>query len=240
MRGTGKTTLWRKKIRDWPARWVFVFDASGRQFARGEGMKFAATIEQLNYSLATQKFIIFDPSQMFPGDRHQAFEFFCRWVMTQAKTMPRGTKLFAVDELQGVQRTGTGGMPQAFAEMVDEGRWHEIDMIAVAQRLNQVNDAVRAQVSKLITFRHQDPRALQMLEESGFNPEEVKRLPPVGKFLEREDNAKSPDDTRETDSNAPVRRTKTDRYRGVARDKPAHREVSSGKRPPSFVRSHNR
>src|SRR5689334_21978643 len=113
--GTGKTTLWIQTILGWKARWVFVFDPE-RQFARKTGQKVATTVDGLNYALATQRFVVFDPTAMFPGDRETAFAFFCRWVLIQSRQL-QGVKVLAIDELQGVQEPGLGGLPQSFKEI---------------------------------------------------------------------------------------------------------------------------
>jgi hypothetical protein len=181
--GTGKTTLWRQLIRESKARYVFVFDPE-RQFARREGKQVATDLAGLNYALAAGGCVVFDPTQMFPGQRDEAFAFYCRWVLTQCKQL-KGVKIFAVDELQGVQRAGPYGIPKAFAEICDEGRRQEIDLVMVAQRLNQVNDTLRGHVSRLITFQHTDHRALVILEENHFDPVEVTSLAPIGDYIDR-------------------------------------------------------
>lgn len=181
--GTGKTTLWRQLVRGWRCRWRFVFDPD-RQYARREGAAVATSPDALTYALAHGLPVVYDPTLMFPGDRAEGFAFFCRWVLTQCKQL-QGIKVFAVDELQGVQRIGPSGVPKSFAEIGDEGRRQEIDLVLVAQRLNQVNDAIRAQMSRIITFQHTDSRALAILEENGFNPAEVSSLAPIGDYIDR-------------------------------------------------------
>jgi hypothetical protein len=178
--GTGKTTLWIRQIEQSKARWVFVFDPE-RQFARKTRSKVATTIPALDYALATQRFIVFDSTAIFPGDRPQAFAFFCRWVLIQSRAL-HGVKVLAVDELQGVQSIGPYGIPKSFAEIGDEGRRQEIDLIMIGQRLNQINDSIRAQVNRLITFQHTDPNALKIMREMGVPVEQVATLPRFAYF----------------------------------------------------------
>lgn len=172
--GSGKTTLWIKVVCGWKARWVFIFDPE-RQFARKTGQRVATDVQGLNYALATGKFVIFDSTAMFAGDREQAFAFFCRWVLTQCRQLS-GVKVFAVDELQGVQETGIGGIPQSFKELSDEGRRQEIDVIACAQAINDVHHKIRRQFNRVISFQHTDPTALEILRKMGLPVEQVPRL----------------------------------------------------------------
>lgn len=212
--GTGKTTLWRKIIREWPAKKVFVFDPE-RQFAQREGLKVAMTVEALNYATARERFVVFDPTSMFPGDRSEAFAFFSRFVLLQSRSLSC-VKLYAVDELQGVQTTGNGGVPQAFKEIGDEGRRQQIDLVLVAQRLNTVNDAIRAQVNRVITFQHTDPRALVILSEMGMQPESVSSL---GRFEYIDADLDTGTIKRVAKNHAPDTKGKTDSRKSIDREK---------------------
>lgn len=173
--GSGKTTLWIKLILGWRAKWVFVFDPE-RQFARKTGNLVARDVAGLNYALATGKFIVYDPTTMFPGDREQGFAFFCRWVLTQCRHL-KGVKVLAVDEVQSFQSPGPGGLPQSFKELGDEGRREEVDFILCAQALNDVNHKIRRQINRVIVLQHTEPNALEILKKMGVPTEQVPKLP---------------------------------------------------------------
>lgn len=63
-----------------------------------------------------------------------------------------------------------------FLRCVQFGRHRQIDIIACARRVVELNIFVRAQVTRFITFRQTESRDLKRLEESGFDAEAVKNL----------------------------------------------------------------
>lgn len=151
----------------------FIFDPD-LEFSRKLKITPARTLDDLHLALKTG-LVCFDPAEMFPGDFPAAFAFFSRWVLAVSQQL-KGAKLLAVDEIQKFTRPGRGGVPPAFQEILDIGRRHEIDLLIIAQRVNQVNDAIRGQLTDIITFQHTDRLPLAWLEEDGFNPETVKAL----------------------------------------------------------------
>jgi hypothetical protein len=182
MTGSGKTTFWLRRLVSHRARFKFVFDPM-RETSRKLGWPVCIDEPGLVNALAANRPVCFDSSRLFPGDRRQGFAFFSRWVFNVAKVM-RGVKLFACDEFQSVQKQGDTGLPQGFKEITDEGRREEIDTLLAAQRLNEVNDDVRAGLTEIVTFRHCDPLALRWLAERGFDPAAVSKLPSPGGYIQ--------------------------------------------------------
>lgn len=180
---SGKSTLWLKLMRESRARYKIVFDADWEVHQKLNWPR-AVTVQQMEYYVYHQQPVCFDPSEMFPGNRPEGFDFFCRWIMAVGKVL-RGVKLVCVDELRKVQRPGIGGVPLKFLEMADSGRKDEIDLLLVAHSLSQVHADVRMHMSEIITFRHSDPKALATLQEHGFNPDEVAALPTPGGYIRR-------------------------------------------------------
>lgn len=186
---TGKTTLWLRMLRDWPARWKWVFDPD-REAAQKLKWPAATAVNQLEWAAANARPVCFDPSDLFPGDRERGFSFFAHWIMLfsavrddAGRPIVNGPKLVAVDELQNYTVPGRGGVPQSFRVMLDAGRREEVDLLLVSQALNEVHQAVRRQLTDIYTFQHRDPLALQWLTERGFDPQAVAALPPRGAFL---------------------------------------------------------
>jgi len=119
---------------------------------------------------------------MFPGDFDEAFAFFSRWVLEVSRVI-RGPKVFAVDEVWRYA-PNTRLLPGAFQEILDLGRREEIDLLFVAQRANKVHDAIRAQLTEVITFQHTDRLPLDWLSED-FDPEQIRALKYPGGYLRR-------------------------------------------------------
>ena len=184
--GSGKTTYWLKRLVSHKARFKFVFDPT-RETSRKLGWPVCIDEPALVTAAAAGRPVCFDSSPLFPGDRREGFAFFSRWCFNVAKAL-KGVKLFACDELQSVQRPGEMGIPQGFKEITDEGRREEIDCLFAAQRLNEINDDVRGQLTEVVTFKHDDPLALRWLAERGFDPVAVAALPAPGGYIQRTDD----------------------------------------------------
>lgn len=187
MSGSGKSTLWLAAVKKHRARWKFIFDPE-REAARKLGFRAVIDEPRMVQALAVDGLVCFDSSRLFPGERREGFAFFCRWVMNVSKAL-KGTKLIACDELQSVQRTGDNGLPRALKEITDEGRREEIDCLFAAQRLNEINDDIRGQLTAITTLKHDDPLALWWLKERGFDVDAVRALPVPGGWIRRNDKS---------------------------------------------------
>lgn len=180
-KGSGKTTYWLSRLVKHRARYKFIFDPV-REVSRKLKLPICIDVPRMKAALAAGRPVCFDSSPLFPGDRREGFAFFSRWVMNICKEL-QGVKLFACDEFQSVHRTGPEGLPAGLKEITDEGRREEIDCIFAAQRINEVNDDVRGQITETISFRHTDPLPLRWLAERGFDPEAIKALPAPGGWI---------------------------------------------------------
>lgn len=190
-KGSGKTTYWLKRLVKHRARWKFVFDPC-REVSRKLGWPVCITEDQMVSHAAASLPVCFDPTWRFPGDRRAGFAFFTRFVINLCKKVD-GVKLLACDEFQSVQRTGDGGLPTGLKEITDEGRREEIDCHFAVQRLNEVNDDVRGQLTELVTFKHNDPLALDWIRKAvlgmgcAYIEERITSLPtPGGFYLHRD------------------------------------------------------
>jgi hypothetical protein len=187
-KGSGKTTYWLQRLVKERARYKFIFDPC-REVSHKLRLQVCIDVPRMNAALAAGQIVCFDSSPLFPGDRREGFAFFARYVMNVSKAL-RGVKLFGCDEFQSVQRTGPDGLPPALKEITDEGRREEINCIFAAQRLNEINDDVRGQITELVTFKHTDTLPLRWLSDMGFDPEAVAALPAPGGWLRRDDDGK--------------------------------------------------
>jgi energy-coupling factor transporter ATP-binding protein EcfA2 len=197
--GSGKTTFYLALLRAWPSRWKFVFDPE-REAARKLRWAVAVDVPGLAALANSSRPVCYDPARMFPGDRPQGFAFFSRWVLNVSKLI-RGPKLFAVDEIQNVTFPGREGISQAFRELLDLGRREEIDLLMISQRVNEVNHAIRSQLTEAVSFNHSDRLPLEWLEQIGFEPASVSTLKFPGGYIRRnlltsESEAYAPDSAR--------------------------------------------
>lgn len=169
--GTGKSTYFTRLVLNSTQDKIFVFDHEG-EFSFRTGKEPCRRSEELGERLK-EKYIVYDPSDEFPGDTANAFNFFCDYVFTVSEHLP-GTKLFASDEMQKI--LGTDSLPYEFCCIVETGRRRGIDTVFIYQQCNLMHNRLRNQLTEIVTFRHIDKRALIFLEELCFDPEEIRRL----------------------------------------------------------------
>jgi len=181
--GSGKTTALIQLLMQLHCKRTYIFDPE-LEISRKLKFPTKSTVQELALSAMQQRSVCFDPAKLFPGRTDEGFAFFCEWVY-RVSSVQRGRKLLVVDELQKFTRLGKGGIPKSFQVILDVGRRQEIDLLIIAQRPNLVNDAVRAQLTDIITLCHTDRLPLAWLEQDGFDPEAVRALPVPGGKIHR-------------------------------------------------------
>lgn len=72
--------------------------------------------------------------------------------------------------------TSPYGFSSSLLKLVRLQRHINLKIYGVSQRIAEVSRTITAQKDKIITFRQEEPRDLKILEEYGFDPEEVKNL----------------------------------------------------------------
>jgi hypothetical protein len=184
--GTGKSEYFIRYIEAVAGRYrhVFIFDFEA-EFAARAGWPNVRTIEQLNNP---GHIVAYDPCEMYPGDRPTAFEFFCDYVFSIAEHYDGqdGSILFCSDELQKIGM-GTDVIPQDLTVLVETGRRYKVDTVFIAQQCNLIHNRLRNQVTEVVTFRHNEDRAIRWLVEYGFDEQAIRDLDPVGAFICRND-----------------------------------------------------
>lgn len=180
--GSGKTTLWLKLMSLHRARYKFVFDHEGEVSFKLKCLP-AMTPEQMHAQTA-QGCCLYDPARMFPGRLLEAFDFFCDYVFTLSQRLP-GVKLLSFDE--GQKLNDPNSVSQFLSCCLDTGRRCGLDLFLISQAPNLMHNRVRNQLTKVITFRQADLRAVQFLSDVGFSPDLVRALPP-GRWLSRDLN----------------------------------------------------
>lgn len=179
--GTGKSTLLEKLIRRERAKWVFIYDHKEGDMARRFKVKPCYTVEDLEAAILRGGFVIFNPGELFPGQREIGFEFFCEWCFAVCKQL-RGLKVFCADELQALVDDRCN--PEKLVEMLDECRTFELDCYFCTSAVNQIHNRVRKQFTEIFAFRQGDAAGCVPLVERGFDSNELLNLR-YGVFLYR-------------------------------------------------------
>jgi len=179
--GSGKSTMATAVLLNAPHTYKFVFDQEGESQQR---LGFAAaTSEQGLIDQLEQGWVIFDPSEMFPGENDQALEFFCDWCFNVKKAIndeakaegrPWCTALFFCDELQNL--VDTHSVPRGLRLILETGRRQGIDTLLVTQQPNVIHNRTRNQLTEVIAFAQIDKNAVEFLEDLGFSGEEIRGL----------------------------------------------------------------
>ena len=166
-------------------RFLFDPDPGERDSTRGE---FSARLRlpaardpaELGESL-TRGWVCFDPWRMFPGDGEGAFDFFCRYAFELCARLP-GEKILVVDEVW--RYCSPNSVPLWLARCVKEGRKRGLRVLVNVQEPHRLNGRITSEMSELVCFRLQLPRALDWLADFGVPVAEVAALLPLH-FLAR-------------------------------------------------------
>lgn len=172
--GCGKSTYFNRYLLNSDYQYKFIFDHE-LEFCFRNRVKPIQSAQDLDIAFKNrQRVQVFDPSLLFPGELDNAFNFWCDYVFSFSKAN-KGKKLFACDELQKI--VGVSFISHELTTLIETGRRYGIDYVAIAQQCNLLHNRMRNQLTEIVTFRHQEKRALQFLEEQGFDPEKVMQLP---------------------------------------------------------------
>lgn len=170
--GTGKTTEFEKRIRSQKkVRIIFIFDHEG-EYADRFDKQAITDPDDLVQKTALGGYVVFDPIQC-PGSKQEAFEFFCQYVFSVSETV-KGRKIFACDELQSF--VNPDNEPKNFLNLIERGRRLELDIVCIAQAPNRLHNAVRNQMTEVITFAHTDENAIKYLADQGLDPDKIRSL----------------------------------------------------------------
>jgi len=179
--GSGKSTFATAVLCNSLQTYKFIFDQEGESQER---LGFAAArdeeglLEQLE-----QGWVVFDPSEMFPGQNDEALEFFCRWCFDVKKAInledkengrPFSTALFFCDELQNL--VDAHNVPYGLRLIMETGRRQGIDTLLVTQQPNSIHNRTRNQLTEIVAFSQVDKNAVDFLEHLGFDPDVIRTL----------------------------------------------------------------
>ena len=176
--GSGKTTLLLKRIRENRGHYKFVFDAEG-QIAFHLKCRPALTLDDCNRQIMAGV-CVFNPSQLF-DDVDEGFEFFCDYTFTLSQKLP-GKKWFYADEVQ--DHSETHYCSPWLRRIAQKGRWWSLDVCCISQQPNELHNKLRNTFTRVSTFQQIDDTAFVYLKRYGFQPDQVRALPP-GQFITR-------------------------------------------------------
>jgi len=171
--GFGKTIFCYRFLRAAKYDCFFIFDHDG-QFAFRNGIRDVAFSDEALETHWKRRYVIFNPSEMFPGRTAVAFEYFCEWAYHKSGTVP-GKKLLFADENQ--KYTDTKNISPAFSTNIETGRHVGLDLLLATLAFNRIHNAVHGQATEWVTFQITTERQLKPLLEIGFDKEEVINLP---------------------------------------------------------------
>lgn len=177
--GLGKTTLLCRMASDREPRYTFGFDFKG-QLAEQLGGQWLHRKEHLGAAISTG-------SAFYSGrdcpDPITACDAFCRAAYDLSRVLP-GRKLLLVDELQNYVGTHASALPPSLALVIKEGRHFNLAFGFTCQTLNEIHNAIRAQLTTVCAFRHQGARATEFLESIGYDARDLGSLD-RGQYLEK-------------------------------------------------------
>lgn len=182
--GSGKSTYQLRYVRHSDYDRYFIFDHK-MEFQKRLGVIPCLTIEECVEKVKKgERYISWHHSHEYPGDMQSGFEFYCEWVYEVAKALREdGSKsIFVCDEVNRFTGTSAGSMGWSFTQLIEDGRLQGLDFIGTSHAANQINNRLRMQLSEVVALRCKDRIPLEFLEQCGFDPEEVKRLP-IGAFI---------------------------------------------------------
>lgn len=173
--GTGKTTYAIKFIAHAPASCRFIFDPDG-EFSELMHLAPARTVWELDAAIRSG-WVCYDPHAMFEGRLEEALLFFARLALQASERIP-GRKFWVVDEL-GHYVTGHT-VPLEVKSVLQTGRHRGLDAVLCAQQPNELHNTILTQLSEVCCFQllGDEESSLKFLLKFGFDPEEIRRLPP--------------------------------------------------------------
>lgn len=180
LQGTGKSTFAIRYLLNAPGLGVrFCFDPEG-EFSKRLKLAPASDGYALGLQLC-QGWVIFDPHLLFPGRVTEAFAFFCEWAFAKSELLP-GNKVLVVDEVW--KYCTPQAIPTELQLVTQTGRKRGLALLVNTQQPNKINGSILNEVSEMVCFRLQFDKALEKVQEYGFNPDELKALPDL-QFVSR-------------------------------------------------------
>jgi hypothetical protein len=178
MTGSGKTTFEIVYLLNSTFAAAFIFDDLNRIAPRIR-VRPCYTAGELEAALAS-RWIVFNPSRMFPGDTKAAFRFFCRWAFL-ASQRGRGKKFFVAPEVW--RHCTADSIPVELAMMSQAGREKHIELVVDTQQPEKLNDSIWNACTELVCFRLQTGTdALRDMGRRGVDRSVIERLAP-GEFV---------------------------------------------------------
>lgn len=186
----GKTVFAHRFVRNAPHSFKFVMDHDAKKQFRtnNPGAARWLCVDERGLKKAVEQrwpMIVFDPHTMFPGRLNAASEFWCEFCFETSKIFP-GLKLVFMDEVQLL--AGPNKKPPEFCKVFETGRHFGLDFVGCTLAFNAIHNALRGQVTDLVSFQTTEPLALDAMLKVGLPVERVRGLQ-RGDFVHYDMNA---------------------------------------------------
>lgn len=171
--GSGKTSYFVKFLQASDHDRIFIYDHQGELSVR-LGIDPAYDSNGISEAIKRgDRFVTFDPSELFSGRMHDGFHYFAELVFEVSKVTP-GKKLFAVDEIQQLVDAST--VPWELSQVIETGRRRGIDTAFISQQPNIIHNRIRNALTECVTFMHNDERAIKFMVDLGFPEDQLRNL----------------------------------------------------------------
>jgi hypothetical protein len=172
--GAGKSTHAARYIKLHPAKYKFVYDWQGGEFAHRLNQLLLKNPDEIKDAIEKRSPVIcIDGETMFDNPESDGFDWFCETILETCDELP-GQKLIVVDELQ--ECISPNKMPLAFARMLRLGRRKMADTLCIGTAANALHNVGRNLVTDFNCFRCTDDTALAYPTSLGLDKEEIRAL----------------------------------------------------------------
>lgn len=183
MTQSGKTIFTMRYLLNVVCACRFIFDdlPGQKSFAHKLGVRPCYTLLEVLTALPT-RWVVFNPSRMFPDDYAAAFDWFCKFVFdcASAPGNQKGLKILVVDELW--QWANERAMPKNLRLCTQAGAEYGVQLFTATQEPHRVNSSIVGQCRELVCFRLQEPKSWKCVSDLGADAQKIASLP-IGQFL---------------------------------------------------------
>src|SRR6266404_4067014 len=177
---TVKTTFALRLALNAPFRTRFFFDHPDGEFSKRLRLEPAQDLYELNLGLV-RGWCLFDPHVLFPGRAADACAFFLDWIWLVSERLP-GRKLVVIDEVW--KYCSPSSIPMELAVIAETGSHRGVELMCMSHQPQRLHSSLTNEISEFVAFQLQHPRALEFASSYGFNPDELRILPPF-QFVSR-------------------------------------------------------
>ena len=154
--GNGKTTLFIDMVKAAMQGFehVIIFDHEG-EFSQRLNVKPVKNLPEAKARLKAGGLVLFDSVGLLGGDKIRGFDWICNWIYAIATAASRAginhKYLICCDEIQLFMTPNH--IPPILKLIVETGRRYGIDLLAIGNQLNRINNTFRQNLTHAISFQ---------------------------------------------------------------------------------------